>query len=180
MIYKPKSKKKNGMKYLIFIPVIGVLFFLFSCSDKKAPELNVDNSTTPETVETESMNKNQEVFKVVEEMPNFPGCETLATREEQTSCTNKKMIEYIFGNLKYPETAKKNNTQGKVFAKFVITENGDIVSIEILKDIGDGCGEEVVRVLESMNNMPEKWIPGKQSGKNVNVEYTLPVMFKLE
>ena len=56
---------------------------------------------------------------------------------------------------------------------------GKIENIEILKDINYGCGDEVRRILESMNNMPEKWTPGKNKGKKVPVFLTLPVIFKL-
>ena len=37
-----------------------------------------------------------------------------------------------------------------------------------------------LRVVEMMNNMPQKWSPGKQRGKPVRVEFTLPVKFKLQ
>ena len=104
----------------------------------------------------------------------------ITNHDEKITCSNNKMLEYVFTELKYPEEARKKNTKGKVIAKFVITKTGEVSSIQVLRDIGDGCGEEVVRVLESMNNMPAKWTPGTQRGQNVNVEYTLPVVFNLD
>lgn len=53
-------------------------------------------------------------------------------------------------------------------------------TITLVRDIGGDCGNAALDVVESMNNMPEKWIPGKQKGAPVSVKYTLPVKFKLE
>ena len=57
---------------------------------------------------------------------------------------------------------------------------GNINEANIVKDIGAQCGSEAKRVVELMNDMGEKWIPGKQRGRPVKVRYTLPVKFRLE
>ena len=88
-------------------------------------------------------------------------------------------MEYIFSNLKYPKTAIEKGLEGNVIVRFVVNKKGRISEIEILKDPGEGCGKAVKDLVESMNKMPQKWIPGKLKGKKVNVTYTLPVMFKL-
>ncbi|SOE23123.1 TonB family C-terminal domain-containing protein [Spirosomataceae bacterium TFI 002] len=103
------------------------------------------------------------IFTAVEEAPEFPG-------------GVKKMYEYIGNRLIYPTEAIQNNTEGRVFVKFVVNHTGEISNLEILKGIGNGCEDEAKRVLK---NMP-KWKPGKQNGKPVNVYFTMPIVFKLE
>ena len=66
-----------------------------------------------------------------------------------------------------------------MIAKFVIDSVGNMKNIEIIQDIGGGCGYEVMKVLKRMSHRSEKWIPGKQNGKNVSVSTMIPVVFKL-
>jgi TonB family protein len=123
----------------------------------------------------------EEVFIRAEEMPRFPGCESVKDNDdERKKCSVEKLFQYIFTNLEYPEEAKKNGVQGTVVARFVITKDGKIGSVELLRDPGTGLGDAAKKVLLSMNTMPESWIPGRQRGNAVNVFYTLPIKFALE
>jgi len=101
-----------------------------------------------------------EVFEYIEEMPSFP----------------YNVGEYLAEHLKYPKKARKNNIEGKVVASFIVQEDGSLDSIRIIKAIGGGCDEEVIRVIKGM----PAWTPGKQNGKIVKVMFNLPVAFKLE
>lgn len=123
----------------------------------------------------------EEIFKVVEQMPRFPGCENMSgTNEEKLKCAEQKMLEYIYKNVKYPAIARENGIQGRVVLQFVVERDGTITDAQVVRDIGAGCGEEALRVVNSMNNMSEKWTPGKQRGKPVRVQFTLPIQFKLQ
>jgi len=122
----------------------------------------------------------EEIFKVVEQMPRFPGCEDESSNEEKQACAQKKLLEYIYKNVKYPAIARENGIQGRVVVQFVVEKDGSITDVNVVRDIGAGCGEEADRVVQSMNNMPQKWTPGKQRGKPVRVQFTLPVSFKLQ
>jgi TonB family protein len=122
---------------------------------------------------------NKEVFKVVEQMPRFPGCENEASDHEKKDCSNRKMLDYIAKHLKYPAQAKDKSIEGNVVAQFTINKDGSVSEINIIREIGGGCGQAVIEMLQTMNDMPEKWVPGKQEGRNVNVLYTLPVKFKM-
>jgi TonB family protein len=123
----------------------------------------------------------KEVFKVVEQMPRFPGCEDLeGTQKEIENCAKEKMLQYIYDNLQYPAAAKDAGTEGMCVVQFIITDEGSIRSTKILRDIGNGAGDAAKKVVDDMNNLPERWTPGMQRGKKVNVMYTLPVRFKLE
>ncbi|MEY3422077.1 MAG: outer membrane protein TonB [Bacteroidota bacterium] len=118
-----------------------------------------------------------EIFKVVEQMPRFPGCEDKGTEKEKSECSRTKLLEYIYGNLKYPAIARENGIEGQVVLQFVVERDGSITDINIVRDIGGGCGEAAVKVISGMNNMGAKWIPGKQRGRPVRVLFTLPVKF---
>jgi len=146
----------------------------------------------------------EEIFKKVEEMPRFPGCEQLTgDHEAKRQCSNQKLIEYIYTNLKYPAEARKNEVEGIVVIQFVVGKDGSIRDAKIARDIGHGCGEAALKVVKNMANLVQRdtiitfneqtyeetvkvvsndlsWTPGYQRGKAVNVLYTLPVKYKLE
>ena len=120
----------------------------------------------------------EEIFVVVEEMPRFPGCEDLSGKE-RTDCANKKMLEFIYGNIQYPAVAKDNGVEGTVVVRFVINEHGKVSQANVVKDIGAQCGAEALRIVNLMNEQNIVWSPGKQRGNPVKVWFTLPVKFKL-
>ena len=105
----------------------------------------------------------EEVFVVVEDDPEFPG-------------GVDSMKTFIERNLVYPQLAKDNKIEGKVYVTFVVEKDGSISGVKVLRDIGYGCGAEAIRVVMKM----PKWKPGKQRGKPVRVQYNLPIVFKLK
>lgn len=121
-----------------------------------------------------------EIFKVVEEMPRFPGCEESGnTIEERKTCSDRKLMEYLYAEIRYPSVARENNIEGMVVIGFVVNMDGSITNAQILREIGGGCGDEALRVVQKMNEMGNGWIPGRQRGVPVRVQFTLPVRFKL-
>jgi len=120
--------------------------------------------------------KVEEIFKVVEDMPRFPGCEDKSGKDERKKCAEEKMLQYIYKNIKYPAIARENGVEGTVVITFVVEKDGTITDAQIARDIGAQCGQEALRVV---NQMPV-WIPGKQRGRPVRVQFNLPVKFKLE
>ena len=116
------------------------------------------------------------VFSMVEEMPRFlaPECEKLTGNDRQ-GCANIKMLEYVRGNLKYPESAKEKGMEGQAVIGFNIEKDGSVSKMEIIRDPGEGMGEEAKRIVASF----PKFIPGKQKGEVVIVRYNMPVKFKL-
>ncbi len=126
-----------------------------------------------------SQEENKEIYSIADEMPRFPGCEDKSNEKDKADCSKKKMMEYIYANIKYPVKAIKKDIQGRVTLRFTVNTDSTISNIKIIKDIGGGCGDEVKRVLESLNSIPVKWIPGKKDGRKVKVKYTVPIVFKL-
>lgn len=106
-----------------------------------------------------------QVFQIfdVQQAPEFPG-------------GADSLLQYQIRNLKYPRPAAENAIQGMVVLKFIIEKDGAINTVNIVRDIGGGCGAEAKRLVLAM----PKWTPGKKNGQAVRVEYTMPVKFKLE
>ena len=116
------------------------------------------------------------LFSKVDQMPLFPGCmkDGIAPSEVQ-SCSYRKMLEYVYSNIKYPKTARKEKIEGTVVISFTITATGEIQSAKIARAIGGGCEEEAMRVVNSMPG----WIPARHDGMTVATRFNLPVKFKL-
>lgn len=83
---------------------------------------------------------------------------------------------YIANNLQYPDEAREEEIEGKVFASFVVAKDGIVTNIQIDRKLGHGCDEEVIRVLKRM----PKWTPAKLDGKPVNYRFRIPVTFALQ
>ena len=123
----------------------------------------------------------EEVFKVVEEMPRFPGCEDLAASiEERRRCANQKMLEFIYQNIRYPAQAREHAIEGTVVVNFVVDHTGNITDAKVVRDIGGGAGQEALRIVRLMQESGLRWKPGHQRGRPVKVAYNLPVKFSLD
>lgn len=120
------------------------------------------------------------IFKVVEQMPRFPGCEDLETKKEKEQCALTELLAFIYSELNYPEEARTENVEGTVVIRFIVEKDGTLTDAHITRDIGSGCGEEALRIVESMNDLAGTWTPGHQRGEMVRVQYNLPVKFKLD
>ena len=86
------------------------------------------------------------------------------------------LFKYISENVKYPEEAKKEKIQGKVFVQFVIDKTGKVTNAKIARGVGPSLDKEALRVVNAM----DKWKPASKDGKPVNVQFTLPINFALE
>jgi TonB family protein len=75
--------------------------------------------------------------------------------------------------LRYPEEAAKNKIGGRVFVQFVVNSSGIVKDVIVVRGAHPALNAEAVRVIKSS----PKWTPGKQRGKNVNVQFTFPVIF---
>lgn len=124
----------------------------------------------------------EEIFKKVDEKPRFPGCEDTGKEKSELlrACSTRKMLEYIYSNLKYPAEARQNGIQGQVVIQFIIEKDGSVKEPKLLKDIGAGCGEAALKVINDMNKLPERWRPGMKDGVAVPAYFTVPIRFKLE
>jgi len=99
-------------------------------------------------------------FVVVDEMPEFP-------------TGQQGLGDFIRSNLSYPRAALDAKIEGIVIASFIVEKDGSISHVEIVRGLGYGCDEEVIRLIKMM----PKWTPGKKDGKPVRVKLSIPVQF---
>lgn len=87
----------------------------------------------------------------------------------------EELYKYLEKNLKYPFITLEMGVQGKVLIGFTVSKTGAVSNPKILKGLDFYCDKEAMRLIKQMPN----WIPGKQSGRPVNVNYVLPIQFRL-
>lgn len=105
----------------------------------------------------------EEIFTIVETMPEFPGG------------GQEALFKFLQSEMKYPQVAKENGIQGTVFVNFVVGQDGKIRDVKVLRGVNKMLDDEAVRVVKAM----PAWKPGKQRGKPVSVSYNLPIKFTL-
>ena len=154
-----KNPKSGAViKSLLALPVSAMLIASFSAMDS-----SVTDNVTPsvpvlqDTVEVVS-------YKECDVMPSFQGGAPAS------------FAEWMFGQMQYPEQAKKDSISGSVFVKFTISSEGKLTDAEIVKSPHKLLSEEVLRIL----SLSPGWTPGKIDGKNVNISFMMPVVFSLE
>lgn len=103
----------------------------------------------------------KEIFVVVEDMPRFP---------------DGKMQQFLAKNIRYPVRAMENGVEGTVYVTFVVDKTGKITNPSVVQGVDESLDREAVRVI---NAMPD-WIPGKQRGMAVDVQFTIPIEFMLK
>ena len=131
------------MKKLILLSLMAVLGLMTASAQK--------------TVVSQSK---QNVYDMVEQMPEFPG-------------GMPAMIDFLQANLKYPEDAIKQNVGGRVLVMFVVEPDGSLSNVGVARKVFPSLDAEAIRVVKTM----PKWKPGKEKGKPVRVNFTLPVVF---
>lgn len=122
------------------------------------------------------------IYQVVEQMPRFPAaCEALDTTiVYKQQCSNQAMLEYVYQRVVYPQEAINENIQGTAVITFVVEKDGLISQPKIVRDLGAGTGLAALSVVLKMQEEKLRWVPGKQQGEAVRVQFNLPVKFKLK
>ncbi|TGY58118.1 M56 family metallopeptidase [Parabacteroides distasonis] len=170
MMNKKRSPGIVRTKYLIFVPLVGILMLLSNIEAvarltvRLANEATVSNAMVTATdVSSKSREMDEQVFTVVEKMPSFLGGDA-------------ELLKYIATNIKYPKESQDNGEQGRVICSFIVGRDGSVNNPEVLRGVTPLLNEEAVRVI---NTMP-RWNPGMQRGKAVAVKYTVPITFRLK
>lgn len=97
-------------------------------------------------------------FEVVEHMPELTG----------GLGSIQKLIEY-------PEMARRASIEGRVYVQFVVNEKGEVEDPRLIGGIGGGADEEALRAVKQA-----KFRPGLQRGRPVWVQFSLPIVFRLQ
>jgi len=161
MMKKSKHPLRFGLGILFITATLTVVFFACSSPEEKKTDTVETVSTDADEVLTEVSNTDS-VYKVVEVMPEYPG-------------GTDALMKYLSENIKYPESAKEEGIQGRVFINFTVEKNGAVSNVNVLRGIGAACDAEAVRVIEGMSD----WKPGLEEGKPVRVDYNIPIKFAL-
>ncbi len=164
----------TGLTRKFYALILGLCFsicFFISCENDIT-----EPSTDEEIAIAERSLPEDDVLKEAEVMPQFPGCETIEDKTEQTNCAQKKMLEFIYSRISYPEVARENEIEGMVLVSFIVEKDGSISSINSVREVAGGCTEEALRVVNEMPN----WHPGYEKDEPVRVKFHLPIKFKLQ
>ena len=136
-------------------------------NEKGTEDRNVTRTLKEEVVVEKPVEKKEEkkeeIFRSVEQMPQFPGGEAA-------------LMKYLQSHINYPPMAAENNVQGKVVVQFVVDKTGKVGEVKVVRSVDKDLDREAVRVCKSL----PKFTPGRQNGQAVSVWYTLPVTFKLQ
>ena len=170
MMNKKKTNGAGHIKYALFaIPAFALLLAgNISCSSEATKTDDVKEKAAtekPEVVEipAEKADTKDEVFMVVEQMPEFPG-------------GIQELMSFLSKNTKYPASAMAKNVQGRVIVQFVVEKDGTPTEFKVIRSVDPDLDAEALRVMKEM----PKWKPGMQRGQVVRVKYTIPVTFRLQ
>ena len=126
----------------------------------------LDGGTESKSAEVKQVAKvptqGEEIFNVVEQMPEYPG-------------GMGELMKFIQRNIKYPKEAQEQGKQGRVIVQFVVEKDGSITEAKVARSADPQLDSEALRIVSEM----PKWTPGKQRGKEVRTRFTLPVTFRL-
>ena len=130
---------------------------LISNDDKEVTQIaaaKTENIVPPK--ENKVIEEEPAFFVAVEEMPELIGG-----------------IKGLQSKIVYPEIARRVGVEGKVIVQAIVDETGKVVSVNTIKGIGSGCDEVA---MDAVRN--SKFTPGKQRGKTVKTQVTIPIVFK--
>lgn len=116
------------------------------------------------------------IFRNTDKRALFKDCPEVTGWDEKRKCSESAMLQFLYRTMRYPAEAREKNIQGTCVAKMDISPAGKITDIQIVRELGGGCSEETIRVIEEM----EDWIPAEKDGEKVWARYVLPLRFKLQ
>lgn len=162
------------IQYLLLLAA-GFVFSVQSFSAQEVkPEPPVDVSPDIEDVEEVEEDEEPYVYVRVEQMPHFPKCD-LRTEEERVVCHQEAVRNYIAKSVRYPEVAKEQGISGMVVVSYIVSATGKVEQAKVMRSVHPILDEEALRVIRAMPLHK----PGRQRGKAVPVQYTVPVKFTL-
>ena len=113
-------------------------------------------------------------FAVIEDVPIFPGCESVA-KSQRRACFQEQMNKHIRKNFRYPDIAQEMGIQGRVYVNFIISKDGTITNIR-MRGPDKNLENEAARIIGRLPKMT----PGRQRGRAVRVPFSIPITFRLQ
>lgn len=153
MMKTQKSKRWTAVRYTAVLPVLFTLILL-------GGNVQLNATVAQETVPAHG--EDEKVYEEVDLMPEFKG-------------GMEGLIEFLSNEIKYPESAEKDNAEGTVYVQFVVNKEGKVTDVALKQGTHDALDKTA---LQAVQGMPD-WTPGEHEGEKVNVQMILPIKFKL-
>ena len=164
---KPSTNKAK-FKFLALLPILASMFIFFSYPDSIGKTAKTEQMPKEEqkATKTDTIRENEDVFKKVEEMPVYKKGQGI-----------EGFLRDMQMKLKYPEKAAEKGISGTVYLRFIVNKNGKPVNPEILRKAHPLLNEAALNAFEKMPDWKE---PGSQRGEKVDVQFNIPVAFRLD
>src|SRR5690625_6298172 len=109
--------------------------------------------TSYDATEESIASHDPEVYRIVEKMPRFPGCDDMEGSEtEKKQCADNKMLDYLYSNLRYPEAAAREGIEGVVVASFIVEKDGSLSDIKAVRSPDNSLEKEAIRMIRLMKD----------------------------
>jgi TonB family protein len=164
--------KNFNTKERLLIRLIGMILILSSMTivfqacengntnSGNTKERNLVGTESQKVLPKDALKSDQE--KEVDVYPSYPG-------------GDKERIAFIAKNTRYPESAIKDSIQGMVYVNFIISKDGSLKKIKVLRGVNPEIDAEALRVISIM----PKWNPAEKDGEKVDFAFTVPFKFTL-
>ncbi len=202
MMMKRKSRFWTQAKSLYVLPLGGFVLSLFACTDGKKPSVQESQPMETQPVEAQSA-KPQEapvkeqprdsvapfqeekdqcvatttpVKEPVKKSSGKDAHENLGDQDPSFPGGDVACMKWLTNNINYPKEAMEKGIEGRVIVRFVVTKNGKITNAEVVRPVDPLLETEALRAIRSMPD----WVPAKRNGQNVDLQFTLPITFRLQ
>lgn len=189
MLSFKKSPAIRQLKYVLVLPLFALAFWYCSkiesltdsqsaIQTSKVEERRIESTSEAQSIAKSGKAEERRIYGKLSDPNNDSKAKELFDVDQQPEFPGgmDQLLVYLAQNIKYPEAAQKAKLEGKVAVQFIIEKDGAISNVIVLKEIGNGCGDEAARVVAAM----PKWTPALKDGAPVRVKFTLPVQFRLE
>ncbi len=156
MMTKKSNKKSLILRLFGMIMVVLSMIFVFqSCNKDNKKTMEQKKSKIEQKLQSQSVPK-------LDVYPSYPGGD-----EARSS--------FMLENTKYPISAQKDSIQGMVYVSFIVSKDGSLKDLKVIRGLSPEIDAEALRVVSLMPN----WNPGEKDGKKVDFEFTIPFKFML-
>jgi TonB family protein len=166
MMNKKQTSQLGMAKYIFILPLVAALLVFNSLDMLSSKNQRIENEMAAQDgagAASATKNAQDSIYRVVEAMPEFPGGDVA-------------LLKRISETIQYPEEAKAQKIEGRVFVICVITKEGKITDVKVTKSAHPLLDAEAIRCVKALT---ESWTPGTEKGKPVNVYYSIPIRFSL-
>ena len=164
MMNKKRTRTAGRIKYALFAPLAAALLLVSNIEAvARTVEKVIKEQPVPVIALPQDNPQQEAAVQTCEELPQFPG--------GMGEC-----MKFLGKAIKYPDEAVAKKIEGRVIVQMIIEKDGSVSNVKVARSVHPLLDQEAVRVIQSM----PKWTPGKHKGKTVRVQYTIPVMFKVQ